>query len=66
VCNLRFVQVSDRAERLIALRFEPGMHVVGIVRWSIVTVELVVMVVVSRLMVVVKVELEITGLLVLY
>jgi hypothetical protein len=48
------------------LRFEPGMHVVGIVRWSIVTVELVVMVVVSRLMVVVKVELEITGLLVLY
>jgi hypothetical protein len=42
------------------------MHVVGIVRWSIVTVELVVMVVVSRLMVVVKVELEITGLLVLY
>jgi hypothetical protein len=49
--------VSDRAERLIALRFELGMHVVGMVRWSIVTVEFVVMVVVSRLMVVVKVEL---------
>jgi hypothetical protein len=57
VCNFRFVQVSDRAERLIALRFELGMHVVGMVRWSIVTVEFVVMVVVSRLMVVVKVEL---------
>jgi hypothetical protein len=59
VCSFSFVQVSDRAESLTAVEPEPEMHAVGIVRWSIVTVESAVMVVVPITVILVKLKVRI-------
>lgn len=50
------MQVEDRAESVPNPTSPFGRHVVGNVRWSIVTVELAVIVVVPALMVAVVVE----------
>jgi hypothetical protein len=59
VWSLRFGQLSDRAESLTAVEPEPEMHAVGIVRWSIVTVESAVMVVVPITVLLVKLKVRI-------
>lgn len=53
--SLRFAQVKDRAERVTVVELKSGMHIVGNVRRSIVTVEFVVTVVVPMLTIVVVV-----------
>lgn len=49
------MQVKDRAMRVTVVELKSEMHVVGNVRWSIVTVELVVTVVVPMLTIMVVV-----------